>query len=56
MKLPSQYEITQLVKTNHPMFQGLLPPEMAHTLWSVLLPRQCSHSEMTSCPSAALAF
>ena len=26
------YEISQPIKTNHPVFQGLLPSEMAHTL------------------------
>ena len=29
------YEITQLVKSNHPIVQGPSPFEMDHTLWSV---------------------
>ena len=31
-------EITHPIKINHSLFQGLLPSEMAHTLWSVFLP------------------
>ena len=37
-KKKKRKEITQPIKTNHSLFRGLLPSEMAHTLWNVSLP------------------